>query len=113
VARAEAPSAWAEGGIGLACVVTSLFYSTAKVLYAGAGAFTGLAGYALTGGKRDVLDTIINPSLRGDYVITPEHLRGQRRLVFIGPYPEDLTDEETGVSGAGSNEQREPEPYPF
>ncbi len=87
-------SVWKEGGIGFACALSSLLYSTVKVVYATAGTVTGLLAFALTGGRRDVLDTIINPSLRGDYVITREHLQGQRRLIFIGPYPEDLVQEE-------------------
>jgi hypothetical protein len=90
-------SAWADGGLGVASVFISLFWGTAKLGYAGAGALVGVLSYAVTGGRRDVLETIINPSLRGDYLITPQHLTRERPWVFFGPYPEDIQQAEETV----------------
>jgi hypothetical protein len=91
VSRAAAPrGALGEAGLGFGAVGLSLFYTPAKLFYAGGGALTAVSAYALTGGRRDVFWTIINPALRGDYVVTPEHLLGERRIVFMGPFPEDL-----------------------
>jgi hypothetical protein len=110
-------SAWAEGGLGLAAVVTSLFYSSAKLLYAGAGTLTGGLAFALTGGRKDVVAIIVNPAIRGDYIVTPANFLERRMPVFFGPYPEDLQEypgtaagEEPRDGGAGS---AEPAPYPF
>jgi hypothetical protein len=113
-AQAQPDSPLKDAAIGFACVLTSLFYTTAKVVYATAGALTGVTAYALTGGRRDVLDTILNPSLRGDYVVTREHLEGKRRLVFIGPYPEDLAQQPPEGEPEESGEPtRDDETYPF
>jgi hypothetical protein len=115
---ASAPrSPWAEGGLGFAAVVCSVFYSSAKVLYAGAGTLTGLIALGLTGGRRDVFDTIVNPSVRGEYIVTPQHFIDRRFPIFFGPYPEDLEDEYPaegqGEPESGDSESAEPAPYPF
>ena len=31
---------------------------------------------------------VITPAVRGDYVVTPAHLRGERELEFIGRDPD-------------------------
>jgi len=114
----EERSPWSEAGVGLACVGASLFYSTAKVLYAGIGTLTGVTAYALTGGRGKVFQRIINPALRGDYIVTPAHLARQTPLVFVGPDPEalDELDNPTGVGSYPENgrypEDRTPGRYP-
>jgi hypothetical protein len=44
-------------------------------------------GFILSGGSADAAANIISPAIRGDYVVTPEHLRGEKALVFVGHYP--------------------------
>jgi hypothetical protein len=80
----------AEAGIGIGAVLLSLVYTPAKLLYAGVGAATGLAAYALSAGRSDVFWDILDPSLRGDYLVTQEHLLRQRDLVFVGPNREQI-----------------------
>ena len=102
-----------EAGIGIAAGLVSLVYLPAKVLYAvGGGAVAGLA-YLASAGDQDVTEPILTPSLRGDYVVTPEHLRGERPLEFFGRAPEpveppavaagDGLDAATGTSSAASD----------
>lgn len=74
-------------GYGFGSVVASLFYSPVKVTYAGLGLLTGGVGYLLTAGRADVANDIIFPAVRGDYVITPNHLKGEEPVVFIGSQP--------------------------
>ncbi len=74
-------------GYGFGSVVASIFYSPVKVTYAGLGLLTGGLGYVLTAGRADVANNIIFPAVRGDYVITPNHLKGEERVVFIGAPP--------------------------
>ena len=74
-------------GYGFGSVVASIFYSPAKVTYAGLGLLTGGLGYLLTAGRADVANDIIFPAVRGDYVITPNHLKGEERVVFVGSPP--------------------------
>jgi hypothetical protein len=78
-----------EAGIGVAAGLVSLVYTPAKVLYAlGGGAVAGMA-YLASAGNEDVTEPILTPSLRGDYIVTPEHLRGERPLEFFGREPGD------------------------
>lgn len=72
-------------GYGMGSVLASLFYSPAKVTYAGLGLITSGLGYVFSGGDKEVANNILNPSVRGNYVVTPSHLKGEEPLVFVGP----------------------------
>ncbi len=75
-------------GYGLGSVVASAVYSPLKVTYAGLGLITGGLGYVLSGGRKDVADKIIYPAVRGNYVITPTHLKGQKPVIFVASPPQ-------------------------
>ncbi len=76
---------WKGIGVGAGTVVTNLVYVPAKLVYGILGGITGGAGYALTGGNKEVADSIWRSSLGGDYVLTPDMLTGQRPIYFSGP----------------------------
>lgn len=84
-ARADTPGT--VYGIGAACVFANLIYSPVKFLYATGGALVAGAAYAFSGGDLDVARPVVDAALRGDYVITPEHVRGERPIEFIGRSP--------------------------
>jgi hypothetical protein len=94
---AHAEHAAAEAGMGVLSVASSLIWGTAKTLYALVGGATGGLAWALTGGRTDVAKPIWTSSLRGDYVVTPDHLRGKEGLVFLGR--EDYTSGSEAYSG--------------
>jgi Peptidase family M23 len=80
-------SAWSDVGMGAAVVGANLFYVPAKLAYATIGGVTG--GFALVlAHDKAVADRIWSPSLRGDYFVTPAHLRGEEPLHFIAAPPE-------------------------
>jgi len=90
VPRAEADGNYAsDAGIGTACVFVNLLYMPAKFVYAAIGGLTGGFAYLLTGLNYDVADRIWAPSLGGNYVVTPAHLRNQQTLYFSGAVPEE------------------------
>jgi hypothetical protein len=107
----EPSSAWITAGTSLASLAGSLFYAPAKILYASLGAVVGFSAYALTDGRQDVLTIILSRTIRGDYIITPEHLRGERTLAFIGPHPEDLPAD--SEDSAAERYPQEPGVNPF
>lgn len=76
-----------EGGWGVLAGLGTLIYSPAKVVYATCGLVFGGAAWGLSGGDRQVLDAVVTPAVRGDYVLLPQHLRGQQRLEFFGRDP--------------------------
>ncbi len=76
-----------EGGWGALAGLGTLLYSPTKVVYAGLGMVFGGIAYGLSGGDREVLESVITPAVRGDYVLQPAHLRGEKRLEFFGRDP--------------------------
>ena len=71
-------------GLGVGSVLATLVYGPVKVVYATLGSITGGLAYLLTGGRLDVPREIIQPAIRGDYVVTPEHLTFNQPLLFVG-----------------------------
>jgi hypothetical protein len=76
-----------EAGYGVGAALASVFYIPAKVTYAGLGLITGGLGYVLSGGRSEVANNIIYPAVRGDYVVTPSHLKGTEPIYFVGAPP--------------------------
>ena len=73
-----------EAGLGVGSALCSLVYGPVKLVYATLGLLFGGLAWGLSGGDQDVLDAVITPAVRGDYVVTPSHLRGDRSLEFFG-----------------------------
>jgi hypothetical protein len=71
-------------GLGLGAVLCSLVYGPVKVVYATLGTVIGGTAWVLTGGRSDVAREIIEPSVRGDYIVTPKNLTMEEPLVFTG-----------------------------
>ncbi len=81
------PGLGEEVGYGVGSAVATLVYIPVKVVYAGLGLLTGGLGFVLSGGKADVANNIIYPSIRGNYVVTPSHLKGEEPIYFVGAPP--------------------------
>jgi len=88
VPRAEAGDYLKDAGYGTACVFVNLLYMPAKFMYASLGGLTGGVAYLLTGLNYEVADRIWAPSLGGNYVVTPAHLRNEQTLYFSGAIEE-------------------------
>ena len=87
VARAEERNAGMTFVLGAGSVLSTLVYGTVKTVYAVLGTVTGGLAFVCTGGRSDVARAIIQPAIRGDYVVTPEHLTAEKELVFAGRDP--------------------------
>lgn len=92
--RAESDSSSDDvvaSGAGMSAVAAlcSLIYAPVKVAYAAGGSIVAGLGYALSGGDEAVARPILNAALRGDYFVTPEQLRGEKPIEFIGRSPEN------------------------
>ncbi len=84
-----AESAAGEASIGAASAVASLIYGPTKIVYATLGLLFSGGAWLLTGGDEDIAGPIYHASVRGDYVVTPDHLKGDRSLEFVGRDPRD------------------------
>jgi hypothetical protein len=80
-----------EAGYGVGSALANVFYIPAKVTYAGLGLLTGGLGFVLSGGRSDVANNIIYPAVRGNYVVTPSHLKGSEPIYFVGAPPPENT----------------------
>jgi len=89
VPRAEAGSYSSDLGIGVGCVFVNLLYMPAKLVYATLGGVTGGFAYLLTGFNYEVAEKVWTPSLGGNYVVTPAHLRNEQTLYFSGTVEEE------------------------
>ncbi len=69
---------WKKAGLGVASVLSSAIYSPIKVQYALFGAFTGGVAWVVSEGKTKLAQKIWEPSLGGNYLVTPRVLRGSK-----------------------------------
>ena len=89
----RAESTGSSGGWGSAAAISSLVYGPIKMVYSTLGVVFGGLAWALSGGDAGVLTAVVSPAVRGDYVVTPSHLRGEVPLEFVGrrsDYQEDM-----------------------
>ena len=85
IAKAESGLA-SEGVIGLGSASASLVYSPLKIVYAVGGMALSALTLVWTFGNTDVAGPIFTQTVGGDYVVTPGHLRRERKLEFLGPH---------------------------
>jgi hypothetical protein len=79
-------------GLGAASFFLTLPYGMVKVVYATLGGIIGGFTYALTAGNERAAKAVWDTSLRGTYIITPDHLKGDRAVRFFGSPPESVTE---------------------
>ena len=94
---------WEGVGSGVGAVVCNLAYVPAKLVYGILGGIAGGAGYALTGGNKQVADSIWRSSLGGDYVLTPDMMTGKKPIYFSGSSEAEPTQTSSGSSSSPSN----------
>jgi hypothetical protein len=100
-------AAWAEkstaeaGGWGVASGLCSLVYAPVKIVYAVGGGLIGGLAWVFSAGDNDVANAVITPAVRGDYVVTTGHLRGEEPLEFIGRDPAYSGDASSDVASDG------------
>ena len=80
-----------SAGMQAAAAVSTILYLPFKAAFAIAGGIVGGLTYAFTGGNETAAKSVWTTSLYGTYIITPEHLRGDRPVRFLGVA--DQTDE--------------------
>jgi hypothetical protein len=73
-----------SAGMGAAAGLSTLLYLPLKAVFAIGGGIVGGLAYAFSGGNQDAAKSIWTTSLYGTYIITPEHLRGDKPIRFLG-----------------------------
>jgi hypothetical protein len=75
-------------GLGVASFLISIPYGAAKVATALLGGIVGGFTYVLSGFNKKAADQVWYTTIPGDYIITPDHLRGKKDIRFTGVPPE-------------------------
>ncbi|WP_447963737.1 hypothetical protein [Nitrospira sp. Ecomares 2.1] len=83
-AEHELSSPTNEAGLGIGSALLTVVYFPVKLAYAILGGVVGTFTYGLTGGDLDTAKAVWEPSFYGTYVITPDHLKGNEPVRFIG-----------------------------
>lgn len=75
--------------MGAAAGLTTILYLPLKAAFAIGGGLVGGLAYAFSGGNENAAKSIWTTSMYGTYIITPDHLRGDKPIRFLGvPEPD-------------------------
>lgn len=84
-AAAEVPEPTAySGAVGIGAALGTLIYAPLKLTYALTGSLIGGMAWIWTGGDSEVATPIVHSAIKGDYVISPAHIEGERPIEFHG-----------------------------
>lgn len=101
----ESSGVWSDIGWGALTVLGNLAYVPAKLVYATTGAVTGGMALGLTGGDTATAQNVWEPSLLGDYFLTPGMIRGEEGISFAGAPAELASPEQTPVQTPEQTEE--------
>ncbi len=73
-----------SAGMGAAAGLSTLLYLPLKAAFAIGGGLVGGLAYAFSGGNETAAKSIWTTSMYGTYIITPDHLRGDKPIRFLG-----------------------------
>jgi len=73
-----------SAGIGVLSGLSTILYLPVKTAFAIGGGLVGGLAYVFSGGNEHAAKSIWTTSMYGTYVITPEHLRGDKPIRFLG-----------------------------
>jgi hypothetical protein len=95
-------------GVGMqaASAVATILYFPFKAAFAIGGGVVGGLAYAFSGGSEQTAKNIWIPSIYGTYIITPDHLKGDKPVRFLGVPAEPTRDSEPATA-------QEPAPLPL
>lgn len=70
--------------MGAAAGLSTILYLPLKAAFAIGGGLVGGLAYAFSGGNENAAKSIWTTSMYGTYIITPDHLRGDKPIRFLG-----------------------------
>jgi hypothetical protein len=79
-------------GIQAGSALATIVYFPLKLAFAIGGGVVGGLAYGFSGGSEQTAKNIWIPSMYGTYIITPEHLKGDKPIRFLGVPSEPARD---------------------
>jgi len=98
-AMADEEDTWTAGGKGAATALVNVLYIPAKLVYATTGGVVGGLAYCLTAGNEKVAETVWEPSVGGNYIMTTDQLFPKS---YGGPVESETPPPEDRVAGTES-----------
>ena len=92
--------------VGVGAGALTLLYTPVKLAYALTAVPLGGLVYVWSLGDMEMSKRVMLSGTQGDFVVTPEHLRGERRFNFVGSADEDDVDGQTGGPTATTTASR-------
>ncbi|MCC7214677.1 MAG: hypothetical protein IT387_07455, partial [Nitrospira sp.] len=93
-------------GIQAGSALATIVYFPLKLAFAIGGGVVGGLAYGFSGGSEQTAKNIWIPSMYGTYIITPDHLKGDKPIRFLGVSGEPARE-------AGDYAPQEPAPLPL
>lgn len=93
-------------GIQAGSALATIIYFPLKLAFAIGGGIVGGLAYGFSGGSEQTAKNIWVPSMYGTYIITPDHLKGDKPIRFLGVSAEPARE-------AGDYTPQEPLPLPL
>lgn len=93
-------------GIQAGSALATIVYFPLKLAFAIGGGVVGGLAYGFSGGSEQTAKNIWVPSIYGTYIITPDHLKGDKPIRFLGVSGEPVRE-------AGDYSSQEPLPLPL
>lgn len=87
---------------GAASFILTPVYGAFKLAFAGAGAIVGGLTWAFTGGDQEAAQRVWDTSLKGTYIISPDHLSGDKPVEFIGKTRDRAARQAPGATAESS-----------
>jgi hypothetical protein len=82
-----------SAGMQVAAGFSTLLYFPLKAVFAIGGGIVGGLTYAFTGGDEHAAKRVWTTSMYGTYIITPDHLRGDKPVRFLGVAEPDASSQ--------------------
>jgi hypothetical protein len=82
--------------VGLGAGACTLLYTPVKLVYATTAIPLSALVYVWSLGDAEMSKRVLLSGTQGDFVVTPEHLRGERRFTFVGSAEEGEGNGEVG-----------------
>src|SRR5438093_11522335 len=83
-----------QGALGVAAALLTIPYSVFKVVFALSGGIVGGLAYVFSGAEETIAKTVWDVSVRGTYVITPDHLKANKAVRILGVPPDEQEESE-------------------
>ena len=90
----EEGSTVTEAGLGAASLILTIPYGVFKAAFAIAGGVVGGLAYVFSGGNDETAQNIWTTSAYGTWTITPDHLKGDKPVRFLGVPEEEAAGED-------------------